>query len=262
MKKIGSILVVLIFFGLISFSQNSDTIPYKFKSFTSFGAELILHNGIWMGTVPATPTERTVNIAGTPYYALGYGLNFNYHFIENLSFYFDINMYKRKIPVAYSGSYAQSDWVFEMTDYNSKLVGPFTEDAYYDVNTNGFRLGLKAYLQHKKPIQPWIGLYWGYYVVTHGIYTKDNKKTWGNNVDNVMGFSLYNLGVDFVDKSSGLGFTIFIEGGAPVDRNYKINDLINTGWTFTDYGEGEHIFGYYRIGISLNSLTFRKNKKQ
>lgn len=80
-----------------------------------------------MGTVPATPMERIVDISGTPFYALAYGLNFNYHFIENLSFYFDINMYKRKTPVAYSGSYAQSDWIFEMTDYSSNFLALLTK---------------------------------------------------------------------------------------------------------------------------------------
>lgn len=113
-------------------------------------------------------------------------------------------------------------------------------------------------MQHKKPVQPWIGAYWGYYSVNHGIYTKDNKQTWGNSTDNVSGFSLINLGVDFADKTSELGFTLFLEYGAPAERNYTIDNLLNEGWTFTDYGGGEPVFGYYKVGISVNSFTFRK----
>jgi len=187
-------MVFYVVFFLISilYSQDIDTVKYKFKSYATLGVDFVLHNGMWGRTVPAIPEESTVSIAGAKYYAPAFGININYYFLENLSFYFDINMYKRKTPVAYSGGYASSMWIFEQADYSNYLVGSFSENVYYNVNTTGFRLGLKAYLQQEKSIQPWIGAYWGYYNVVHGIYNKYNTKNYGNGSDYVSGLSYLN----------------------------------------------------------------------
>ena len=260
MKNAGLYLVFMLFSSLYMQSQTTDSLYYKFKTHATIGFDLILHNGIWGGSVPAIPIENTVNISGTPYYGTAFGININYHFLENLSLYFDINKYTRKTPVAYQNSHASSDWIFEKTDYNSREVGPFDEDVFYNVNTTGFRLGLKAYLQHKKTLQPWFGFYWGYYSVYHGIYNKDNTKTYGNGYDYVSGLSYINIGVDIFNKSKNAGISLFYEMGAPVYRNYDIENCLVTGWTFHDSGEGEHIFGYNRIGISLIFNTSKKNK--
>ncbi|MEA3451853.1 MAG: hypothetical protein U9Q83_08110 [Bacteroidota bacterium] len=257
MKKLA---VFLMMFFLISnvYSQEVDTVEYKFKAFATLGIDFMVHNSIWGGTVPAIPEEATVSIAGTQYYAPAFGININYHFLENLSFYFDINMYKRKTPVAYNGGYASSMWIFEQTDYSSYLVGPFSEDVFYNVNTTGFRLGLKAYLQHEKKVQPWIGAYWGYYSVVHGIFNKDNTKNYGSGNDYISGLSYLNIGVDIWDKSKTFGVSLFFEMGAPVYSNYTIENCLVNGWNYSGI-EGEHIFGSNRIGIAI--ITKSSNKK-
>jgi len=262
MKKLY--ILILFFFVSVLYvnSQNIDTTKYKFKPYPTIGFDFIFNTGIWGGTVPATPIESTVSIPGTKYYAPAFGININYHFIENLSFYFDINMYTRKTPVAYKNSYASSFWIFEQTGYNSHEVGPFDEDVFYNIQTTGFRLGLKAYLQHKKNIQPWFGIYWGYYQEAHGIYNKDKTQTYGNASNYVTGLSYINFGADIWNKTKAVGITFFVELGTPVNRNYSIENCLVKDWTFEDYGEGEHIFGYYRIGISLNSIASKKSKKQ
>ncbi|MGB4292889.1 MAG: hypothetical protein WBJ37_08400 [Bacteroidales bacterium] len=259
MKKLTIFTLLLTIYLTSIIAQTDTTInAQKFKPFMAIGFDFILHNGIWGGTVPAQPKESSVNIGGTPFISPGFGVIFNYRFMKNLSLYFDGNMYTRRTPVAYSGSYAESSWVAEQNDYSTNLVGPFDQDAFYKVKTTGFRLGLRGYLRHDKPVDPWIGLYWGYYGVNHGVYNKNNSTTWGNGYDYVSGISLLNAGIDFWDKSRTIGFSIFVEIGAPADRNYKIENCLHSGWTFTDYGEGEPIFGYYRIGFALLSNSSKK----
>jgi len=252
MKKLAVIALLLLTYSVGMNAQTDSTVQeQRFKPRLVIGCDFILHNGIWGGTVPAQPQESSVNIGGTPFIAPGYGIIVNFRFMKNLSLFFDGNMYTRKTPVAYSGGYATSNWVAEQNDYNTDLIGPFDEDAYYKVSTTGFRIGLRGYLHHDKPIDPWIGLYWGYYSVNHGVFNKSSSKTWGNAYDYVSGISLLNAGVDFWNKSRTIGFSVFVELGAPSDRNYKIENCLYSGWTFTDYGEGEPIFGYYRLGFAL-----------
>jgi len=259
MKK-STVITLILFAFVINIKAQTDTIARekKFKPRLVMGFDFILHNGIWGGTVPAQPIESSVYIGGTPFIAPGYGIIFNFRFMKNVSLFFDGNMYTRKTPVAYSGSYASSNWVSEQTGYTTNKIGPFDEDAFYKIKTTGFRLGLRGYLRHDKPLDPWVGLYWGYYGVSHGVYNKSDSKTWGNAYDYVSGISLFNAGLDFWNKSKTFGFSIFVELGAPGDRNYKIENCLHSGWTFTDYGEGEPIFGYYRLGFALLSSNSKK----
>ncbi len=261
MKNLTAFISLLFMFCPYVFSQNTDTEYYIFKPYTTIGGHFIVHSGIWGGTVPAIPEERSTALDGTPYYGPAFGIDINYHFTKNISLYFDISRYTRNTPVAYKGGYASSFWIFEQTDYSVFIAGPFEEDAFYNVQATGFRLGLKAYLQHEKKIQPWIGVYWGYYNVLHGIYNKGMSKTWGNGNGYVSGLSYINFGTDIWDKTRTLGISLFYEYGAPVYRNYSINDCIVKGWTFKDEGEGEPIFGYNRIGIAVIIRNVKNNEK-
>lgn len=241
-------------------TQKSPDTVAKFKPFLTGGFNILMHNGIYGGTVPARPDGGSFYPAGgDPYTGLGFGVNLGFRITEFLGLHFDINRYDSKTPVAYAGGYATSDWVFEMNDYGSRLIGPFSENANYIISTTGMRLGLKLYAPLKmKQIQPWYGIYYGYYNVTLGVYSEDKKSTYGNTNEDVTGLTYLNVGVDFWDKSKSIGGTIFAEFGSPVIRNYRIEDCLHTGWAFQDYGEGTHLFGYNRIGLTLSFVSSRK----
>ena len=232
----------------------------EFKPFLSGGVNLLLHNGIWGATIPARPVGgEYMTTGGDPYTGYGMGVNIDYRLMKYLGVHFDINTYSVKTPVGYEGGYATSGWVWEMNDYGSDQVGPFQTDANYMVETTGMRLGLKAYYPLKEGrIEPWLGIYYGYWTYRIGIYSDDRKLTYGNTSGDVPELMMYNLGVDFWDKDKSYGFTIFVEGGSPVTRAYSIENCLVNGWVFEDYGEGSHLFGYYRFGVSLNFITRKK----
>ena len=233
--------------------------PAPFSPFLSAGFNGILHNGIFGSTVPARPDGGTFHsTGGDPYLQFGFGVNIDYHFIPNLALHFDINAYSNTTPVAYKNGYASSFWVYEMTGYSNNLIGPFSEDANYTVSATGMRLGLRLYPLKNSKIQPWYGLYYGYYTWRIGVFSKDKKSTYGNTSGSVSDFMLMNFGADFWNKDKTFGTSIFAEFGSPVARNYKIENCLKTGWTLQDYGEGSHLFGYNRIGVSLNFGTKKK----
>lgn len=230
-----------------------------FKPYLTSGFNLLLHNGIWGSTVPARPEGgKYYPTGGDPYTGLGLGVNIDYRLLDYFAFHFDINTYFNKTPLAYSGGYASSDWVWEMNDYSQRLVGPFAENVNYEVNSTGMRLGLKAFLPMKnKRVEPWLGVYYGYWTYNLGVFSEDKKSTYGNTSGSAHNLMYLNVGIDIWDKTHSFGATIFFEGGSPVARNYSIENCLVTGWTFQDYGEGTHLFGYYRLGIALNMVNRR-----
>ena len=231
----------------------------QFRPYLWSGFNILLHNGIYGSTVPARPDGGEYNPnGGDPYTGIGFGVNIDYRLAKMIGIHFDINTYRRTTPVAYKNGYATSDWVWEMNDYSQRLVGPFSEDVNYSINATGMRLGIKAYPVKVKKLEPWIGVYYGYYTYTLGIFSADNKSTYGNYSGSATGLMYLNLGVDIWDNAESFGATLFFEGGAPVAVNYKIENCLVTGWTFQDYGEGTHIFGYYRLGLSLNFVSRKK----
>lgn len=241
--------------------ETTSQTPLPFKPHLMGGFNVLAHNGIYGGAVPARPDRGTYHSSGgDPYTGIGFGVNFDYRFLENISLHFDINNYTSSTPVAFEGGYAASDWIWEMTDYSSRIAGPFTKNANYNINTTGMRLGLRVYPINKPQFQPWVGMYYGYYTVVIGIYSDDKQKTWGNTYLDATGLTYLNFGVDFWDKSQSAGGTIFVELGSPVVKDYQIENCINDDWTFQDYGEGFHIFGYYRIGLTLNFVSKKKSK--
>lgn len=248
------------FISILTISAQTGNEDGVFKPSWSTGFNILVHNGVWGSTVPARPEGGDFySTGGDPYTGLGYGVNINYRFMDILAFYFDINTYSNKTPLAYSGGFASSDWVWEMNDYNQRLVGPFTQNVNYSVNSTGMRLGLRAYYSLKnKRISPWYGIYWGYYTWTLGVFSEDKKSTYGNSSGNASSLMYLNIGVDISDKSESMAFTIFLEGGSPVARDYSIENCLVNGWTFNDYGEGTHLFGYYRIGASINFISRKK----
>ncbi len=243
-----------------SFSQDQPASQAEgFRPFSTLGFNLLMHNGIYGSTVPARPVGGEYNPnGGDPYTGLGFGINFNYRILEFASIYADINNYSSLTPVAYKDGYASSDWVWEMNDYNVREVGPFPENANYWINTTGFRLGVRIYPLRNARFQPWYGIYYGYYNTTFGVFSEDKKTAYGKLTVETFSPTILNIGVDFWDKSRTFSATVFAEFGAPVARDYAIENCLHTGWTFRDYGEGFHLFGYNRIGISVNMNSGKK----
>ena len=238
--------------------QDSGT--REFKRYLQGGFNILAHHGIYGSTVPARPDGGSYNPSGgDPYTGLGFGVNADYRFIKLLSIHFDINMYSSTTPVAYSGGYATSDWVWEMNGYDQRLVGPFSENVNYSISTTGIRLGVRAYLPVKKSrVEPWLGVYYGFWNYTLGVFSEDKKSTYGNTSGSENDLLYLNIGLDFWDKAKSFGATIFFEGGSPVARNYSIENCLVNGWTLEDYGEGTHLFGYYRLGATLNFISRKK----
>ena len=253
--KIIYISIILFFLSLSlhGYSQNDSIISDKFWT---LGITLKYQSGLWGGTVPAHPENESTPLK---YDGLGYGINIDYRLIKYLGIHFDILNYSRKTNVAYKDGCATSDWVWEMTDYQNRLVGPFDNDYFYFVNAAGMRLGVRLYLPVGDKIKSWYGIYYSFYTWYAGIYNKDKTYTYGNVDGNISNLSYLNLGIEIPMKNNN-SIDIFAEFGAPVVKNYEIHNCIIEGWTFKDYGEGFHIFGYNRFGIALNISPSIKKK--
>lgn len=259
----GALLAIIIAISLVNpvSAQNAENEAAIFKPGLIGGFNILMHNGIYGSTVPARPDGGAYYpTGGDPYTGLGFGVNIDYRFMEKISLHFDINNYRSSTPVAYAGGYATSDWVWEMTDYSQRLVGPFTDDANYIINTTGMRLGIRLYPVKIKSLEPWFGVYYGYYTWNIGVFSGDKQSTYGNTSGSESEVMYMNFGIDFWDKSRSFGATLFLELGSPVARNYSIENCLVTGWTLEDYGEGTHLFGYNRIGVSLNFISGKKQK--
>ena len=247
-----TLLFLILFIPGFLFGQNEKD-STSFKGFATVGFSGLYHSGIW-GTTPAHPENDPLPLK---YNGFAYGVNIDYQFSEYLSAHFDILTFSRKTPVTYNNGYAASDWIFEMTDYNSRIVGPFNDDYYYFVNSTGIRLGLKLFIPLKGRIKPWYGIYYGFYSWYAGIYNLKKTKTYGNVDGTVSDLSYLNLGINIPLSDIG-SIDFFAEFGSPVTRNYEIQNCIIDGWTFKDYGEGFHLFGYNRFGLAFNFMTKRK----
>jgi hypothetical protein len=149
--------------------------------------------------------------------------------------------------------------MWEMNGYDQQLVGPFSENVNYTISTTGIRLGIRAYLPVKKiRVEPRAGIYFGFWNYTIGVYSEDKKSTYGNTSGSENDLLYFNVGIDFWNKAKSFGATVFFEGGSPVARNYSIEECLVNGWTFQEYGEGTHLFGYYRLGATLNFIARKK----
>jgi len=148
--------------------------------------------------------------------------------------------------VAKKDGYGTGFWVYEQTGYTSHDVGPFPENAYFFMDTTGFRLGGKYAMPGA--ISPWVGLGFGFYSWTAAFLTADRTKTWGSDSGYVSGIT-YLLGIDFRPASNSFVFSIYFDGASPV-ANPKIYNLFGNGWTW-DNVAGSNVMPPYRFGIML-----------
>lgn len=185
---------------------------------------------------------------------LGFGVAIDYTLMPGLRLVLDGTYSNYKRLVAENGSQSTSEWVFEMMEYADHYTPVWTqEDVYMNMTSSGFRLGLK-YGKDIKNLQPWFGLYYGYYSWQCNFLNKDKSSTWGKDQGYVGGLT-YALGVDIHFKNSSgtddlFMLTIFGEGASPV-AHPEINDLFYQGWNWSNAG-GNHIMGPYRLGVALS----------
>lgn len=150
----------------------------------------------------------------------GFGMSIDYRVSPAMRLFFDGNFSTFRKQVAVKDEYSTSFWVYEMTDYESHIVGPFTDDAYFFMDTTGMRLGVKYDFQ-KNGFRPWVGAGFGIYRWTVDYATVDRASSWGSDTGLASG-ATFLLGVDiFVGKSSMI--TLFGDFASPV-----ANPLIHT----------------------------------
>lgn len=179
----------------------------------------------------------------------GFGLSIDYKLAPNMRLFLDGNVTTYRKQVGIEGEYSTSFWVYEMTGYESHIIGPFTDDAYYYMDTTGMRLGLK-YDFPAKGFRPWVGAGFGIYSWKADYATADHSASWGSDSGTVAG-ATFLCGVDFF-IGSGSMITIFGDFTSPV-ANPVIEDLFQDGWTWDNSG-GSHVMGPYRFGISFGLL--------
>jgi len=179
----------------------------------------------------------------------GFGLSVDYKISPSMRLFLDGNFSTYRKQVGVKDEYSTSFWVYEMTDYESQIIGPFTDDAYFYMNTTGMRLGVKYDLP-RKGFRPWLGAGFGIYSWKADYATADQTQSWGSDSGTASGLTFL-LGVDlFVGQNSMI--TLFGDFTSPV-ANPVINDLFQAGWTWDNVG-GNHVMGPYRFGVSFGFL--------
>ncbi|MBU8869513.1 MAG: hypothetical protein KOO60_01445 [Gemmatimonadales bacterium] len=180
----------------------------------------------------------------------GFGLSIDYNVNSSFRFFLDGNFYSYQRQVGVEGDYSSSFWVNEMTDYESNLIGPFTEDAFFYMRTTGFRLGAKYGFQ-RKGFRPWVGVGLGFYAWNVDYANADRTGSWGSDYGTLAGVT-YLFGVDFIfgrDSENPIMITLFGDLASPVAKPI-IDDLFQDSWTWENSG-GSHIMGPDRLGVSI-----------
>ena len=181
----------------------------------------------------------------------GVGLSLEYRVTPEISLFLDGNHYSYRKLVAEQGGYGTGFWVYEMTGYSSFLVGPFSDDAHFTMDSTGFRLGAKLGMP-MGVLRPWIGAAVGFWYWSAGFFTADRTGTWGSGAEGyVWGYSLLG-GLDWtLEMSPGnpVIVTLFADLMSPAVFPV-ITNLFQPGWTWDNAG-GNSIMGPYRIGIGF-----------
>ena len=180
----------------------------------------------------------------------GFSISIDYRVSPEMRIFFDGNVSTYRKQVGVKDEYSTSFWVFEMTDYESHIIGPFTDDAYFYMDTTGLRLGAK-YDFPAGGFRPWAGATFGIYSWKADYATVDRTASWGSDSGLVAGPTVM-CGVDFL-VGSGSRITVFGDFMSPV-ANPFIEDLFHDGWTWDNAG-GSHVMGPYRFGISFGMLN-------
>jgi hypothetical protein len=205
------------------------------------------------GKINAAASPKEANYAASMVDATGYfvGVSLETAIASQIKLFIDGNTAMQKTPVASSGGYANSFWVYEMSGYTSHDVGPFSTDVNAVIQGTGFRLGAKYFISDSGMFQPWIGLGYGIYTWSFDYLNSERTKSYGKATGTVTGLT-YLLGVNLeVDDKTNI--VLFGDLASPV-ASPKIDNLFNAGWTWENPGLN-HIFGPYRVGIAIQFGT-------
>ena len=232
--------------------QNADqakTSPTPHK--WSLGFDGVIMNG----TVTPALLPQGEGYAGggipieSPY---GFGLSIDYNVNQSFRLFLTGNFYTYRRQVGIEGQYSTSFWVSEMNDYETNLIS-FNEDAYFYMQTTGFRLGVKYGLQ-KNSLRPWVGAGIGFYAWKADYTTADRSKSWGSDNGTTTGVTFL-FGVDYIfsrESKNPMMVTLYCDLASPV-ANPTIDNLFQDGWTWDNAG-GNHIMGPTRFGLSIGIL--------
>ena len=176
----------------------------------------------------------------------GFSLAIDYKVGSSMRLFFDGGVSNYRKQVGIKDEYSTSFWVYEMTDYTSHIIGPFTDDAFFYMDTTGMRLGFKYDFQ-ANGFRPWAGLGLGIYSWKADYATPDRGSSWGSDSGMATG-ATFLLGVDFFLGESTM-LTVFGDFASPV-ANPLVSNLFQDGWTWENSG-GSHVMGPYRFGVSL-----------
>lgn len=182
----------------------------------------------------------------------GFGLSIDYSIDPSIRLFLDGNFYSYRKQVGVEDQYSTSFWVFEMNDYASNLIN-FNEDAYFYMQTTGFRLGAKYSIQ-KKNLRPWVGAGIGFYAWKASYDNVDRSASWGSDNGTATGVTFL-FGVDLIlsrESKNPIMITLYGDMASPV-ANPIIDDLFQDGWTWDNAG-GNHIMGTSRFGFSIGVL--------
>ena len=107
----------------------------------------------------------------------GFGLSVEYRLAPSLRLFLDGSHSSYRKQVGIAGRNSSSFWVYEMTGYGTNQL-LFNDDAYFYMDTTGFRLGAKLVLPGRS-FQPWVGAGYGYYRWDATYGTSDRSGQWG-----------------------------------------------------------------------------------
>lgn len=212
----------------------------------SFGG-VVMDGKVTTAVLPTSGDDfGDMNPIESPY---GFGLSIDYNLSPKLRLFLDGNAYSYRKQVAVAGENSESFWVYEMTDYTTHYLA-FNDDAYFDMRTTGFRIGVK-YDFPKGNLRPWVGTGFGFYSWKVDYCTTDRSKTWGSATGTVAG-ATFLCGVDYIfgrASSHPMMISLYGDFASPV-VNPVIDNLFIDGWTWDNSG-GNHVMGPYRIGLSI-----------
>lgn len=218
------------------------------------------------GTWPATAlsnmgTTSFLKSQGHNIKSYGLGVLVQYNISKNISLFLDGNTYNYNIFLAEQGEDVQSVWtVAESAIHWDEPGAPqilyvhnLPTDVHFDMQTTGFRLGVKYYMLNKK-IRPWIGAGFGFYEWEANYYNESKDQTYGSDRDFVTGITFLG-GIDF-EPVTGLVIALFADLASPV-ANYQMEGLFYPQW---DIDYESHIMGTSRLGLTI-SFDASKSKK-
>lgn len=179
----------------------------------------------------------------------GLGLSFDYNVSPKMRLFIDGNAYSYRKQVGVAGENSESFWVYEMTDYETHYLH-FNDDAFFDMRTVGFRLGMKYDLP-KGNTRPWFGMGVGVYSWKADYCTADRSKSWGSASGTTVG-PTFLCGIDYIFSRTSkhpMMISFYGDFASPVVKPV-IDNLFLDGWTWNNSG-GNHVMGPYRFGVSF-----------